>query len=215
MTATATETTVFEHADLRLAVQYDDSVLVPRAWTAAQSAWARRVLAARPGARVLELCAGVGHIGQLAVLHSGHRLVCVDRDARACAYASRNAVANGLAGQVEVRCVPLAEAVRPDERYEVVVADPPWVPSADCGRFPEDPLGAIDGGPEGTAVARECVRVADAVLPAGGVLLIQLRDVEQAARLAETPEAQRLTLSEIRTPEPGRGVLARFDREGA
>mgnify|MGYP000002815150 CR=1 FL=1 len=68
------------------------------------------------------------------------------RSASACDVPdAANAVANGLAGQVEVRCVPLAEAVRPDERYEVVVADPPWGPSADCGRFPEDPLRAIDG----------------------------------------------------------------------
>ena len=48
------------------------------------------------------------------------------------------------------------EVLAPDERFALVIADPPWVPRAETGRFPEDPLLAIDGGDDGLDLARAC-----------------------------------------------------------
>jgi methylase of polypeptide subunit release factors len=87
----------------RLSIAFDDRVLRPRPWTAAQSGWAAEILADAPGGPVLELCSGAGQIGLLAVADTDRRLVCVDLDPVACAYARRNAEAAGMADRVEVR----------------------------------------------------------------------------------------------------------------
>lgn len=187
-----------------LRITYDDRVLRPREWTTMQSRWAAERLAAVPGA-ALELCCGAGQIGLLAVALEPRRLVCVDISTVACAYARRNAAAAGLGSLVEVREGRAEDVLDPAERFGVVIVDPPWVPSDETGRFPADPLLAIDGGPDGLDVARGCLEVAAGHLLRRGEVLIQLGTEEQAGRLAEASE---LSLREVRRGE--RGVVARL-----
>ncbi|ANH38048.1 Release factor glutamine methyltransferase [Nocardioides dokdonensis FR1436] len=193
-----------------LEIAYDDQVLEPRPWTQAQSRWARELLDHAPDGRVLELCAGVGHIGLLAVHGTDRRLCCLDLSARACELLAANVVTNRMGDQVEVRQGDLADLPRDTERFALVVADPPWVPSADIGRFPQDPTLAIDGGPEGLDVARACVRAAGACLVEGGLLVLQLGTPEQAGALTPDLEAAGLSTVEVRVLE--RGTLVRADR---
>jgi methylase of polypeptide subunit release factors len=155
-----------------LTITYDSTVLEPRSWTTAQSHWAADLLRSAPEGPVLELCSGAGHIGLLAVALTGRPLVQVDMDQRACEYARANAAAAGL--DVEVVQGPVEGAVDPARRFVGVVADPPWVPSEETTRFPEDPLLAIDGGTDGLDLARSCVRVAARHLVPGGWLLLQV-----------------------------------------
>lgn len=168
----------------RLEIRWDPRILEPRPWTAEQSRWAARLLTTLPEGPVLELCSGAGHIGLLAVCGSRRRLVCVDVDPVAAAYAEQNAARNGLAATVTVRTGSIEEAAGDAERYALVLADPPWVPSAETGRFPADPLRAIDGGAEGTDLALACARTAEAVLLPEGVLLLQLGTEAQADAVA-------------------------------
>lgn len=163
-----------------LTIDYDDGVLEPRPWTELQARWAQEVLADEGDGPVLELCTGAGHIGLLAIHGTGRDLVAVDADAHACATARRNAVTNGLAERVEVRCGAMDEAVTEDQRFALVVADPPWVPTAEVARFPADPVLAIDGGHDGLDVARTCLQVAARALRPRGSLLLQLGHDEQA-----------------------------------
>ncbi len=195
-----------------LTIAFDERVLRPREWTAAQSAWAAELMATAPPGPVLELCSGAGHIGLLAVLVSSRPLVCVDASAAACDYARANAVAAGIADRVEVREGRLETAVRDDELFPVVIADPPWVPAADTGRFPEDPLTAIDGGADGLDVARACLAVVDRHLAPGGSAVLQVGTTAQVDVLASEPSFAegRLAVVEVRQEE--RGVLARIDR---
>src|SRR5680860_1141984 len=133
-----------------LRISFDDRVLEPRQWTTCQSRWAAELLRHSPPGPVLELCAGVGHIGLLAVSQHPRELVLVDADQTACDYARRNVHANRPARPVDVRLGRVDEAVHPDERFAGIIADPPWVASGDVGRFPHDPLtaigAAVDGG---------------------------------------------------------------------
>lgn len=195
-----------------LDISFDHRVLRPRPWTAAQSEWAAEILRDAPTGPILELCSGAGHIGLLAVLDSERSLVAVDADPVACEFGRVNAATAGMAGRVEVRNAPLAEALRPDERFPVIVADPPWVPSAHTSAYPTDPLSAIDGGEDGLALARQCVEVARAHLGRDGVLLLQLGSLEQAGELADdlrnaSATARRLVLTDVRRPHPS-GVVA-------
>lgn len=195
-----------------LAITFDDRVVRPRQWTTGQSYWAAALLQTAPEGPVLELCSGAGQIGLLTVAETGRRLVCVDADPVACDFARANADAAGLGPRVDVRHGQLEEALRPEERFALVIADPPWVRREDTGRFPEDPLLAIDGGHDGLEVARACLGVVDRHLLPGGSAVLQLGSPEQVQLIGEEPALAtgRLTVSEVRSHE--RGVLVRVDR---
>lgn len=195
-----------------LRIAFDDRVLRPREWTTAQSEWTAELSRTAPDGPVLELCAGAGQIGLLAIADSARRLVCVDANVTACEFARVNAAAAGVADRVEVRHGRLQEALAPGELFPLVIADPPWVPRDETGRFPEDPLTAIDGGAEGLDVARACLVVIAGHLAPGGSALLQLGTAEQAASLAdEGPLSDGgLVVTEVREHE--RGVLVRIDR---
>lgn len=196
-----------------LTIAFDERVLRPREWTAAQSAWAAELQAGAPPGPVLELCAGAGHLGLLAVLDTGRELVCVDADPVACDFARANAVAAGVAHRVEVREGRLEHAVAPQERFAVVVADPPWVPRDEVGRYPEDPLDAIDGGSDGLDVARACLAVIARHLAPGGSAVLQVGTCTQAdvLRSALCCNGDGLVVTDLR--QFPRGVLVRIDRD--
>src|SRR5215207_1951089 len=188
----------FGHLD----IQYNRDVLRPRSWTVAQSNWAAELLQDIPPGPVLELCAGVGHIGMLVVASEAHELVLVDVNPVACELAGRNAVNAGLTDRVEIRCGRVDEVLTADERFGLIIADPPWVPSADTSGHPQDPLIAIDGGVDGLDVALTCVDVAADHLDDGGSMLLQLRNTDQAVALVDKLRGvshQDLRAVEIRT----------------
>lgn len=193
-----------------LDIAFDERLLRPRPWTTAQSTWAAELLSQVPEGPVLELCAGAGHIGLLAIAASPRPLVAVDLNPVACAYIEQNAEAAGLGQWVDVREGGLEEVLAADERFALAIADPPWVPRSDVDRFPEDPRIAIDGGSDGLDIARKCVRTIGAHLVPGGAAVVQLGSAEQAELLAADVDAAGLTVVELRTFE--RGVLVRLDR---
>lgn len=194
-----------------LVIAYDERVLTPRPWTAAQSRWAAKALADQSAPRLLELCTGAGHIGLLAVAEAAAPAVLVDLDPHACDFARRNA--QHVNAPVEVRCGPMDDVLDEAERFSVVVADPPWVPSAQTGRFPQDPLTAIDGGSDGLDLARRCAQVIDGHLTVDGLGILQLGTREQAHAIEKWLAASGLNLvvTEVRSHAP-RGVLVGLAR---
>lgn len=190
----------------RLHVAFDDRVLRPRGWTVAQSAWAVELLAGRPKARVLELCCGAGQIGLLAMAEASPktRLVAVDANPVACEFARQNARAAGLIDQVEVREGLFQATLHPGERFDLAIADPPWVERASVPQFPDDPEFAIDGGEDGLEPAFACLRVAEDHLVDGGSMLLQLGSQEQADAVEDWLRTRWTTvhLVEVRSHEP-------------
>jgi len=208
------QSTVFGH----LPIVFDDRLLRPRPWTVAQSRWAAELLRTMPGpARVLELCAGAGHIGLLALEMAGtsadqHRLVSVDVNPVACGYARRNAEAAGMGSRVDVREGRIDDAIGPDERFDLVIADPPWVARDKTGRFPDDPLIAIDGGSHGLDVVWSCLRAGEQHLVPGGSIVLQLGSVEQVHRVHDHLRSTSSGLTVESTRFFGaRGALVRLD----
>ena len=189
-----------------LEIAFAEGVLEPRDWTIAQSDWAVELLGALPDGPVLELCCGAGQIGLVVGLTTGRTLVQVDDHDEACGFARHNADAAGV--ETDVRCGAIEDAVDQDERFVLVLADPPYVPSASTDDFADDPDHAIDGGADGLDVARRCVQVAARVLAPGGALVVQTGGAEQAERLAaEWPHAT----AEIRACAPDRALLLLTD----
>lgn len=180
-----------------LKISYDDRVLLPRPWTELQSLWAAELASAAPKGRILELCAGAGQIGLLAAVLADRDLVAVDLDAAACGFVEHNAREAGVGDRVEVRHLDLESACRQDETFPIIIADPPWVPAAQTGRFPADPLTAIDGGPDGLDVARACLTVIDAQLDPRGFALLQLGTTDQVGVLRDGLPGT-LSMTEVR-----------------
>jgi release factor glutamine methyltransferase len=194
-----------------LSIEYDGRILEPRPWTVKQSSWAADLLTWAPPGPVLELCTGAGQIGLFAVTTVPRQLVCVDVDPAACDYARRNAARAGLADRVEVREGDAALALRPEERFAMIIADPPYVPSDEIRMHPHDPPSAIDGGPDGLTVTWRCLLAVEHHLLPGGSALLQLRSDDQVNRVRDQlDQAGDLILTERRIY--GRGALARIQR---
>ncbi|MDX6358403.1 MAG: ribosomal protein glutamine methyltransferase [Nocardioidaceae bacterium] len=194
-----------------LTISYDDTVLQPRGWTLHQSLWGLQLLREVPEGPVLELCSGAGQIGLVVAARSARRLVCVDASPAAASYTARNAEAAGLLERVEIRLERMSQALRRRERFPLIIADPPWVRRDQTGRFPEDPLSAIDGGDDGLDLARECVTLIGRHLALGGAALLQIGSGEQVGALAASLEEAGLEVVETRD-FGDRGVLVRLRR---
>ncbi|KAA1418430.1 methyltransferase [Mumia zhuanghuii] len=168
-----------------LTIAYDGSVLSPRPWTVRQSELAVEVGARSPVGPVLELFAGAGQIGLLAASQMQRDLVQVDVNPDACAFASANAQAARLDVAVDVRCGAPESVLDETERFPLIIADPPWVPSAEIARFPKDPALAIDGGADGLDLVRHGLDVIRRHLAAGGHAVVQVGPDEQADTLVD------------------------------
>jgi len=189
-----------------LSVHVDDQVLRPRTWTLLQAQWVAEIEASLPTGAIAELCSGAGHIGQAAASLSGRALVQVDVDPHACGLARGNAERNRLAERVEVRCGDLSDALRAEERFAAVLADPPYLPSSEVGAWPDDPLLAIDGGDDGLELLRRCIEVARRHLSPGGVVLLQTAGRRQLDALTPEISTAGLGCVEVREVDDDRAV---------
>ena len=123
------------------------------------------------GARVLELFTGSGAIA-IAAAHEGAREVTVvDVSRRALASAWINARRNGVS--VRTRCGDLF-APLDGERFDLILANPPYVPSADDALPRAGAARAWEGGGDGRLLLdRLCVEAPAHLTPGGTLLLVQ------------------------------------------
>ncbi len=72
----------------------------------------------------------------------------------------------------------------PLERYDLIVSNPPYEPSADCDALPpefqREPRLALDGGPDGLDIIRKLLRQARRRLAPHGALLIEVGGLRAA-----------------------------------
>lgn len=171
-----------------------------------QADWAGELSLELPPGPIVELCSGVGHIGQAAAVLSGRDLVQVDVEHRACALAEANATRNGIRQRVEVRCGDIGTGLRAGERFPLVLADPPYLTSDEVGGWPDDPQVAIDGGDDGLDLQRRCITAAAAHVLPEGVVLLQARGRAQIAELQAHIRSSGLECVEIRDHDERRAV---------
>ncbi len=132
--------------------------------------------------RVLDLGTGSGAIA-LAIAHEypAARLVATDASEAALDVARRNATALRLESRVEFRSGDWFDAVGSDDRFEVVVANPPYIAEFELDELPADvrdhePATALFSGPTGLEALREIVEEAPRHLVAGGLLALELAE---------------------------------------
>lgn len=177
-------------------------VLIPRADSETLIEAALAALPDRPSVRrVLDLGTGSGAL-LLAVLSEFPTAIGlgVDRSPAALAVARANAAWAGLADRALFVCGDWSAAL--DEGFDLVLANPPYVPSGDiAGLEPEvrdhDPRVALDGGVDGLDAYRAILADLPRILLPDGVAVLEL-GAGQAADVSQVAAARRLALVELR-----------------
>lgn len=125
------------------------------------SRWLARATVRRSARASLDLCTGSGIQALLAAEHSA-RVVAVDINPRAARCARFNAQVSG-AGNVEVLVGDLFKPLASGEKFDLITANPPFVPS------PVDEFMFRDGGRSGEDVQQRIVAGLPRFLAPGGI----------------------------------------------
>ena len=170
-----------------------------------------------PDPRVLDLGTGSGAIA-LAIAQEWPRslVTATDLSPAALEIARANAAALGLAERVRLVAGHWFDAVGPDERFELVVANPPYIATEEAPQLPRDvrdhePGPALFSGPSGLEALREIVDLAPDHLVAGGWLALELAEMrahEVAAWLEGDRDWEEIALRDDLAGRP-RILLAR------
>jgi release factor glutamine methyltransferase len=168
-----------------LRIRVGPGALIPRPETEGLVAWSLEL--APPGATVCDLGTGTGCIAcAIAALRPDVTVAAVERSAAALELAADNVRAHGLNPRVTVLSGDLFAALAPRARLDLVVANPPYIPTGLLASLPREvrdwePRDALDGGPDGMDVHRRIVAGAPRALREGGALLMEVGDGQAPA----------------------------------
>lgn len=120
-------------------------------------------------------CLAIGLAREFSTAH----VTAVDVSADALSLARQNAEKNGVANRIQFVLGDGFAALPPEARFDLVVANPPYIPSAEIQQLePEvrdyDPRLALDGGPDGLDFYRRLAGEGLLRLADGGALWLEL-----------------------------------------
>lgn len=139
------------------------------------------------GKRVLDLCTGTGCILlSLAKMCRLSKAVGTDISAEAIETAKKNALR--LEAQAEFFCGDLFEAVPEEETFDIIVSNPPYIPSSVIETLmPEvkehEPMSALDGDADGLKFYRKIIKNANKYLTEQGKIFFEI-GCEQGAEVS-------------------------------
>ena len=157
----------------------------------------------RPGDSVLDLCTGSGAIAVATALAGAERVTAVDLSRRAVATARLNALLNGT-GLRAVRG-SLFEPLG-DERFDLIVSNPPYVPAKD-GSPPRGEARAWDAGHDGRELLDPLLAEAPAHLNPGGSVLVVHSSITGEQRTLDAMRAGGLEPAVLRRERSPLGPL--------
>jgi len=164
----------------------DERVLVPRSFIAELLRERLKPWISQPVRKALDLCTGSGCLAiLLALTFPRARVDATDISRTALAVARKNVATYRLGRRVRLAKADLFSGV---ERYDLIVANPPYVATAAMRRLPpeyrREPRVALAGGSDGLAFVRRILDGAAQFLRPGGFLVVEVghnrRGVERA-----------------------------------
>jgi release factor glutamine methyltransferase len=162
----------------RVRLKVDRRALIPRPETEQLCELITAVLPGPPGA-ILDLGTGGGAIAlALATFYPGAAVTAVDASAAALELARENAAALGLAGRIRFGQSDWYEALDPAERFDLIVANPPYLSHAETEATAEEvrghePRQALSPGPLGTEALARIIEGAPRFLDDKGLLALE------------------------------------------
>ena len=132
------------------------------------------------GERILDLCTGSGCIRLSLLSYSnGTTGVGTDLSGKALSIAERNAERLGLLERTAWRQGDLFEAVSGDEKFDLIVSNPPYIkseviPSLAAEVSVYEPRLALDGGEDGLYFYRKIIPGSVSRLVTGGMLFLEI-----------------------------------------
>jgi release factor glutamine methyltransferase len=144
--------------------------------------------------KVLDLGTGCGNIAlSIASERDAAVVTATDLDPAACDLCARNAAAADLGERVFVAAGDLYDAVDAGATYDVIVSNPPYVPSGMLDSLPGEvkgfePSAALFAGADGMDVIRRVVEGAPGRLVEGGYLVLEV-DESHAQSVRELLDA--------------------------
>jgi release factor glutamine methyltransferase len=130
--------------------------------------------------RALDLCTGSGCVAiTFALERRNWRVTGVDLSGDALAVARENALRLGSVWGLRWLIGDLFATLEEDERFELITANPPYIPAAEIAALDADvrefePRLALDGGADGLAVIRRIAEGALERLQSGGILALEV-----------------------------------------
>lgn len=164
----------------RLSLRVNPSVLIPRPETEQLVECVLEWCRGRERLSAVDVGTGSGAIAiSLAVEGPFERVVGVDISPPALNVAHENAKEAGADGKVDLRVGSLFDALRREERFDVVVANPPYIASGELDSLPAEvrewePPVALYAGPAGSEVIERIVDEAPRHLREAGLLALEI-----------------------------------------
>ncbi len=137
--------------------------------------------------RILDVGTGSGCIAVAAAVNAPKtRIVATDVSRAALTVARENATAHDVADRIDFRQGNLFEPIKPGERFDIIVSNPPYVAEDEMETLQADvrlhePHLALVAGPDGLDVMRRLINAAPNHLVAGGHLLVEIAPEQAAA----------------------------------
>ena len=191
----------------------NENVLIPRPETEVLVEEAIRRIKGRKGCTLLDIGCGSGAIGIIMAKETGNRVICVDISFEAIMVARKNAVSLGVGHLTEFICSDLFEALRPDVRFDMVLANLPYVTHEEFKGLTKDvkdfePRLALYGGMDGLDIYRRFIALSQGRLVPGGDVLVEIGSPLQARELKAIMEATGLDVRVINDYANKERVLA-------
>ncbi|WP_018994799.1 50S ribosomal protein L3 N(5)-glutamine methyltransferase [Thioalkalivibrio sp. ALJ2] len=193
----------------------DEHVLVPRSPLAELIAvgfepW----IEADSVERVLDLCTGGGCIGIATALALPQAQVDLsDVSEPALAVAARNIERHGVGDRVQVRHSDVFDALGTEDRYDLIVSNPPYVDARDMAELPQEyrhePELGLAAGEDGVDIVRRILADARRHLTEDGALIVEVGNSQPAVEEA-FPD---LPLIWLEFESGGHGVFLAYARD--
>lgn len=123
------------------------------------------------------------------------QIVATDISKEALQVAHQNIESLGFAERISLRKGDLYETVKDDEKFDLIISNPPYIPSTLMTALPaevkHEPPIALDGGDDGLKVIRKIAEKAGEYLTEGGFLMLEIHDLH-GEKIGEEVEAPSL-----------------------
>lgn len=168
----------------------DERVIIPRSYFLELlpeqiPAW---LPAGKPVKRVVDVCTGSGCLAVLLAHQFPEAKVdAIELSPDALAVAKFNVAMHDLQKRIKLHRSDVFDAV-PVARYDVILSNPPYVPTRELGGLPEEfkqePRMALDGGRDGLDIVRKLLRQARERLQPHGIVVLEVGQARPALEKA-------------------------------